>query len=81
MPLEEEMQLQLYADSINMDLVLDGYRYVMRNGVPLLGLRPLALFAEPDNPQLLTRCAVWYATAAQAEWMRRGGASLRARHR
>lgn len=32
------------------------------------------LFTEPDNPQLLTRCAVWYGAAARTEWYRRGGA-------
>lgn len=73
-PPEEEMQLQQYADAIDIDMVPDGYRYVTRNGVPLLGLGPLELFAEPGNPQLLTRCAVWYGTDARAEWYRRGGA-------
>jgi hypothetical protein len=73
-PLEEQLQLQAYADSIAMDMVPDGYRYVSRDGVPLLGLGPLELFAEPENPQLLTRCAVWYGAEARAEWYRRGGA-------
>ncbi|MDO7848504.1 hypothetical protein Q5H92_19210 [Hymenobacter sp. M29] len=73
-PPEEETQLQQYADSIDIDMVPDGYRYVSRNRVPLLGLGPLEVFAEPGNPQLLTRCAVWYGLEAQAEWHRRGGA-------
>ena len=73
-PPEEEAQLQAYADSIDIDMVPDGYRYVRRDGVPLLGLGPLELFTEPDNPQLLTRCAVWYGADARAEWYRRGGA-------
>ena len=72
-PPEEESQLQQYTDSIDIDMVPDGYRYVTRNGVPLLGLGPLELFAEPDNPQLLTRCAVWYGADARTEWYRRGG--------
>ena len=73
-PLEEETQLQQYADAIDIDMVPDGYRYVRRNGMPLLGLGPLELFTEPGNPQLLTRCAVWYGDDARAEWFRRGGA-------
>jgi hypothetical protein len=73
-PSEEESQLQVYVDAIDIDMVPDGYRYVTRNGVPLLGLGPLELFTEPDNPQLLTRCAVWYGDDARAEWLRRGGA-------
>lgn len=73
-PPEEEAGLQAYADAIDIDMVPDGYRYVRRNGVPLLGLGPLELFAEPDNPQLLTRCAVWYGSDARTEWHRRGGA-------
>jgi hypothetical protein len=54
-------------------LEADGYRYVRRDGVPLLGLGPLELFVELGNPQLLTRCAVWYGADARAEWYRRGG--------
>ena len=73
-PPEEEAQLQAYADSIDINMVPDGYRYVRRDDVPLLGLGPLELFTEPNNPQLLTRCAVWYGTDARAEWYRRGGA-------
>ena len=73
-PPEEEAQFQAYADAIAVDMVPDGYRYVSRDGVPLLGLGPLELFTEPDNPQLLTRCAVWYGTDARTEWYRRGGA-------
>ena len=73
-PAEEETRLQQYADAIAVDMVPDGYRYVRRDGVPLLGLGPLELFTEPDNPQLLTRCAVWYGADARAEWYRRGGA-------
>ena len=73
-PPEEEAQLQAYVDAIDIDMVPDGYRYVRRHGVPLLGLGPLELFTEPDNPQLLTRCAVWYGDDARAEWLRRGGA-------
>jgi len=72
-PEEEESQLQDYADSINIDMVPDGYRYVSRGTVPLLGLGPLELFVEPGSPQLLTRCAVWYGAEALAEWRRRGG--------
>jgi hypothetical protein len=72
-PAEEALQLQAYADSINIDMVPDGYRYVSRGEVPLFGLGPLELFTEPDNPQLLTRCAVWHGTEAWAEWLRRGG--------
>ena len=72
-PPEEETRLQEYADSIDIDMVPDGYRYVRRNRVPLLGLGPLELFTEPNNPQLLTRCAVWYGADARAEWYQRGG--------
>ena len=72
---EEQAQLQAYADSITIDMVPDGYRLVTRDGVPLLGLGPLELYAEPDNPQLLTRCAVWYGSEAWAEWLRWGGMS------
>ena len=72
-PPEEEPLLQQYADAIDINMVPDGYRYVRRGGVPLLGLGPLELFTEPGNPQLLTRCAVWYGAAAQAEWYRRDG--------
>ena len=73
-PPEEEAQLQQYADAIDIDMVPDGYRYVSRNCVSLLGLGPLELFVEPGNPQLLTRCAVWYGDDARTEWYRRGGA-------
>jgi len=73
-PPEEEAQFQQYADSIDINMVPDGYRYVRRDDVPLLGLGPLELFTEPGNPQLLTRCAVWYGAAARTEWHRRGGA-------
>ena len=73
-PPEEETLLQQYADAVDIDMVSDGYRYVTRNGVPLLGLGPLELFTEPGNPQLLTRCSVWYGSAALVEWKRRGGA-------
>ena len=72
-PPEEETRLQQYADAIAVDMVPDGYRYVRRDRVPLLGLGPLELFTEPGNPQLLTRCAVWYGADARAEWYRRGG--------
>lgn len=70
---EERDQLQAYADSISIDMVPDGFRYVSRAGVSLLGLGPLELYAEPGNPQLLTRCAVWYGAEALSEWQRRGG--------
>ena len=73
-PAEEEPALRVYADSVAIDMVPDGYRYVTRDGVPLLGLGPLELYAEPGNPQLLTRCAVWYGADARAEWYRWGGA-------
>jgi hypothetical protein len=73
-PPEEETLLQQYTDAIDIDMVPDGYRYVRRNGVPLLGMGQLELFAEPNNPQLLTRCAVWYGADARTEWYRRGGA-------
>lgn len=72
-PEEETARLQAYADAIAIDMVPDGYRYVHRDGVPLLGLGPLELFVEPGNPRLLTRCAVWYGAEARAEWYRRGG--------
>ena len=72
-PPEEETRLQQYADAIAIDMVPDGYRYVRRNRVPLLGLGPLELFTKPGNPRLLTRCAVWYGADARAEWYRRGG--------
>ena len=71
-PEGEEPLLRAYADSI--DMVPDGYRYVRRNRVPLLGLGPLEVFTEPGNSQLLTRCAVWYGADARGEWVRRGGA-------
>jgi hypothetical protein len=54
-------------------MVPDGYRYVSRGEVPLVGLGPLELFAEPGNLQLLTRCAVWCGAEVLAEWRRRGG--------
>jgi hypothetical protein len=73
-PEGEEPLLRAYAESIDIDMVPDGYRYVSRNRVPLLGLGPLELFTEPGNPQLLTRCAVWYGADARTEWFRRGGA-------
>jgi hypothetical protein len=73
-PSEEETQLQDYADSVDIDMVPDGYRLVTRQNAPLLGLGPLELFTEPGNPQLLTRCAVRYGADARAEWLRRGGA-------
>lgn len=73
-PEEEAAQLQAYVDSIAIDMVLDGFRYVSRDGVPLLGIGPLGLFVEVGNQQLLTRCAVWYGEEALAEWYRRGGA-------
>ena len=72
-PEEEAALLHEYADAIAIDMVPDGYRYVRRDGVPLLGLGPLELFTEPGNSQLLTRCAVWYGAEARAEWYRRGG--------
>jgi hypothetical protein len=72
-PPEEETLLQEYVDSIDIDMVPDGYRYVSRNRVPLLGLGPLELFTERDNLQLLTRCTVWYGDEARTEWLRRGG--------
>ena len=72
-PEEEEPLLRAYADSIRIDMVPDGYRLVRRDEEPLLGLGPLELFTEPRNPQLLTRCAVWYGADAWAEWQRRGG--------
>lgn len=71
MPDEEFEQLQHYADSINIDMVPDGFRFVSRDGVPLVGLGPLELYEEPGNPQLLTRCAAWYGDEALAEWKRR----------
>lgn len=54
-------------------MIPDGFRYASRGGVPLLGLGPLELYEEPGNPQLLTRCAVWYGVKALADWERRGG--------
>lgn len=56
--------LLAYADSIAIDMVPDGCRYVGRNGVPLLGLGPLELFEQEESKQLLTRCAVWYGEDA-----------------
>ena len=72
-PAEEGDCLQRYVNSITIDMVPDGFRYVSRDDVPLLGLGPLELFEQAGNPQLLTRCAVWYGEAALAEWRRRGG--------
>ena len=72
-PEEEQAQLQAYVDSIIIDMVPDGFRYVRRDGVPLLGLGPLEIFEQEGSPQLLTRCAVWYGEEALAEWCRRGG--------
>ena len=72
-PAGEKTSLHAYAETIAIDMVPDGFRYVSRDGVPLLGLGPLELFAEPGNPQLLTRCAVWYGADARAEWIYRGG--------
>ena len=66
-PAGEETSLHAYADAIAIDMVPDGFRYVSRDGVPLLGLGPLELFVEPGNPQPLTRYAVWYGTNARAE--------------
>ncbi|SFQ83065.1 hypothetical protein [Hymenobacter arizonensis] len=60
-----------YADSVGIDTVPEGYRLVTRQDAPLLGLRPLEVFAEPGNPQLLTRFTVWYGASARAEWYRR----------
>lgn len=74
-PDEEEETLRIYADSIAIDMVPDGFRFVSRDGVPLLCLGPLELFEEVGNPQLLTRCAVWYGEEALSEWRRRGGIS------
>jgi hypothetical protein len=71
---EEEPQLQHYVDSIRIDMVPDGYRFVRRGEVPLLGIGPLELYEEPGTPQLLTRCFVWYGAEALAEWRGRGGA-------
>jgi len=74
---EGERQFQCYAESIIIDMVSDGFRYVHRYGVPLLGLGPLEVFTKPDNPQLLTWCAVWYGAEAWAEWRRGGASALR----
>ncbi len=73
MPEEEQAQLQDYVDSISIDIVPAGFRYVSRDGALLLGLGPLELYEEPGNPQLLTRCAVWYGEEALAKWYRRSG--------
>lgn len=72
-PDEEAFQLQAYVDTIAIDMVPDGFRFVRREGQPLLGLGPLELYEEAGNPQLLTRCAVWYGEEALDEWRRRGG--------
>ncbi|HEX8656192.1 MAG TPA: hypothetical protein VF690_01585 [Hymenobacter sp.] len=74
-PEGEEAHLQAYADSIAIEMVPDGYRYVHRNDVPLLGLGPLELYVEEGSPQLLTRCAVWYGAEALSEWQYRSKAS------
>ena len=73
-PEEEADQLQAYVDSIAIDMGADGFRYVHRDGVPLLGIGALELFEQEGSPQLLTRCTVWYGEEALAEWHRRGGA-------
>jgi len=54
-------------------MVPDVFRYVSRDGVPLLGIGPLELFEQEGSPQLLTRCAVWYGADVWAKWLRRGG--------
>ena len=72
---EEERQFQHYAESIAIAMVPNGFRYVHRDGAPLLGLGPLEVFTKLDNPQLLTRCTAWYGVEALAEWLRRDGAS------
>ena len=72
-PDEEEEMLWDYVDFITIDIALDGFRYVSREDVPLLGIGPLVLFARESSPALLTRCAVWYGAEARAEWERRGG--------
>ena len=38
MPEEEADQLQAHGDSISIDMVPDAYRYVIRDGVPLLAV-------------------------------------------
>ena len=76
-PLEEEHFLKSYADSINIDMVPDGFRYVSRGDLPLLGLGSLELFAQEGSKQLLTRCAVWYGAEALAEWERRSGVNAK----
>lgn len=72
-PDEDAELLYDYAASVFIATALDGFHLVSRDEVPLLGIGPLELFAEPGNPALLTRCAVWYGPAAQAEWKRRMG--------
>jgi hypothetical protein len=72
-PEEEESFLFDYADSIAIDMVPDGFRYVSRGEVPLLGIGPLELFEQEGSQLLLTKCAVWYGEEALAEWRRRGG--------
>ena len=74
-PEQEAVQLQAYVDSITLDMVPDSFRYVSRDGVPMLGIGPLELFEQEGSPQLLTRCTVWYGEEALAEWRRRGGES------
>ncbi|MBH8569342.1 hypothetical protein KB206_10635 [Microvirga sp. STS02] len=74
-PEEEAELLNTYVDSIAIDMVPDGFRYVSRNGVPLLGIGPMELFEQEGSPQLLTRCAVWYGAEALTEWIRRGSSA------
>jgi hypothetical protein len=76
--MEKKPVLQAYADALAIDVVPDGFRYAHREGKPLLGLGPLELFTEPDNPHLLTRCAVWYGEDTRVEWVRRGGGNFAA---
>ncbi|SFQ71782.1 hypothetical protein [Hymenobacter arizonensis] len=72
-PDEEEELLWDYADSILIDMVWQGYRYVSRDEVPLLCIGPLEVFADEATGTLLTRCAVWYGADAWQEWTRQGG--------
>lgn len=50
MPEDEQAQLQAYLDSIAIDMVPDGFRYVSRNAVSLLSLVPLDLQVVIDGP-------------------------------